>query len=82
MYLLYFIAGVLQDFLFTLSLRFVNKNNPYKAGSTAFLETVITLTILYQILNNLEGSKTILAIFIYAFGIGTGTIVAMKLKLK
>lgn len=81
MYLLYFIAGVLQDFLFTLSLRFVNKDSPYKAGLTAFLQTIITLTILYQILEKLASGRAI-AMFIYACGIGTGTVVAMKFKLK
>ncbi|OGI98632.1 hypothetical protein A3H53_01285 [Candidatus Nomurabacteria bacterium RIFCSPLOWO2_02_FULL_40_10] len=78
--LIYFFAGVLQDFVFTLNLRFVNKDRILPAVLTSFLITVISLLVLYNILTNLDSQRSILAIIIYAAGIATGTYFAMKFK--
>lgn len=81
LYLLYFLAGVSQDFLFTLNLRYVAKNKVWLAVLTSFLVTVVGLLVLYNILTNFDSERSILAIIIYAAGIATGTFFAMKFKL-
>ena len=80
--LIYFFAGVLQDFVFTLNLRFVNKEKIFPAVITSFLITLISLFVLYNILTRLDSQRTLLAIITYAAGIATGTYLAMKFKVK
>ncbi len=80
--LIYFFAGVLQDFVFTLNIRFVNKERVLFAVLTSFLITVISLLVLYNILTNLDSQRSLLAIIIYAAGIATGTYLAMKFKVR
>ncbi len=79
--LIYFLAGVLQDFLFTVNLRYVAKNKVLLAVLTSFLVTVVNLVVLYNILTQLDSQRTIVAIIIYALGITTGTFLAMKFKM-
>jgi uncharacterized protein YebE (UPF0316 family) len=76
--ILYFLAGVIQDFLFTLNLRYVAKNRIVSALITSFLVTVVNLYALYNILTQFDSQKTIAAIIVYALGITTGTFLAMK----
>jgi uncharacterized protein YebE (UPF0316 family) len=80
--IIYFFAGVLQDFLFTVNLRYVAKNKVSLAVLTSFLVTVVNLLVLYNILTQLDSQRTILAIIIYALGITMGTFLAMKFKIK
>lgn len=80
--LLYFLAGVVQDFLFTLNLRFVAKDRAVLAGLTAFLDTIVTMSVLYSVFTALDSERSILAIVAYAAGIGIGTLFAMRLRLK
>ncbi len=79
--LIYFLAGVLQDFLFTVNLRYVAKNKVLLAVLTSFLVTVVNLVVLYNILTQLDSQRTFAAIIIYALGITTGTFLAMKFKM-
>ncbi len=79
--LVYFLAGVLQDFLFTLNLRYVAKNKIIPAMVVSFLVTVVNLIALYNILTRLDPNETISAIIVYALGITAGTFLAMKFKL-
>jgi uncharacterized protein YebE (UPF0316 family) len=79
--IIYFFAGVLQDFLFTLNLRYVAKNKVFLAVLTSFLVTVVNLVVLYNILTQLDSQRTLVAIIIYALGITTGTFFAMKFKM-
>ena len=79
--ILYFVAGIAQDFLFTLSLRFVNTGKAFRASVCSFIETVVTLLVLYDILKRLDNEKSYAAIASYAFGIGVGTFFAMKFKI-
>ncbi len=79
-FLIYFLAGVLQDFLFTVNLRYVAKNKVFLAVLTSFLVTVVNLIALYNILTQLDPNKTITTIIVYALGITTGTFLAMKFK--
>ena len=81
MYLLvYFLAGVLQDFLFTMNLRYVAKNKVLLAMLVSFLVTVVNMIALYNILTQLNPNETMSAILFYAFGITAGTFLAMKFK--
>lgn len=79
--LLYFLAGVLQDFLFTLNLRYVARNNLLLAALSSFLVTVVSLLVLYNIITRLDSQGSILAIIIYSLGIAIGTVLAMKFKI-
>jgi uncharacterized protein YebE (UPF0316 family) len=79
--ILFFFAGILQDFLFTLSLRLVNREWAVKAGSIAFLDNLVSVGVLYSILTKLDSERSILAIIIYSLGVGTGTYLAIKFKL-
>jgi len=78
--ILYFFAGVVQDFIFTLNLRYVAKDSLFLAALTSFLVTVMNLLVLYNILSLIDSQRSILAITIYAIGIAIGTIAAMKFK--
>jgi uncharacterized protein YebE (UPF0316 family) len=80
--IVYFFAGVVQDFLFTVNLRYVAKNKVFLAVLTSFLVTVVNLVVLYNILTQLDSQRTFAAIVIYALGITTGTFLAMKFKIK
>ncbi len=80
--IVYFFAGVLQDFLFTLNLRYVAKSKVFFAVLTSFLVTVVSLLVLYNILTNLDSQRSIIAIMVYALGIAAGTFLAMKFKIK
>lgn len=78
----YFFAGIAQDFLTTLNWRFIVKENIPLAVITSFLTTVVSFLVLYNILTRLEGERSLLAIIVYAAGIGVGTFFGMKLKIS
>ena len=65
--ILYFLGGIIQDFLFTLSLRLVNREMPWRAASVAFLDNFVSVGILYSILRKFDSERTLLAIVIYSF---------------
>ncbi len=79
--ILYFLAGVLQDFLLTLNWRFINKEKAMPAAIFSFAVTVVSMLVLYNILTQLDKQRSIVAIIVYALGIGTGTILGMKTKI-
>ena len=79
--ILYFLAGVLQDFLLTLNWRFISKEKVIPAAILSFVVTVVTTLVLYNILTQLDKQRSFIAIIIYALGIGTGTILGMKAKI-
>ncbi|MFH1990728.1 MAG: hypothetical protein ABIJ19_02645 [Patescibacteria group bacterium] len=79
--LVYFLAGVLQDFLFTLNIKYVAINSVILAMFTSFLITVVNLVVLYNILSAMDSQRSIAAIVIYAAGIAMGTLLAMKFKI-
>jgi len=81
-YLVYFLAGVLQDILFTLNIRFVALRKLWPAVVTSFLTVVVGMLVLYNILSDLDTKQSIPAIVAYALGIAAGTFFAMKLKLE
>ncbi|MBU4274327.1 hypothetical protein KKE19_00760 [Patescibacteria group bacterium] len=79
--IIYFIVGVVQDFLLTANWMFVAKEKVFLASLFSFLTTVMTILVLYNILTNLDTQRSIVAIIVYALGIATGTFLAMKLKI-
>ena len=79
---IYFLAGVVQNFLFILSVRFVGKGEAILASIFSFLVTMVSLFALYSILSKLDSQRSIIAIVIYGFGFAVGTFLAMKLKLE
>ncbi len=79
-FLIYFLAGVLQDFLFTMNLRYVAKNKVFLSVLVSFLVTIVNLIALYNIITQLDPNKTLSTIIVYALGIATGTFLAMKFK--
>lgn len=78
---LYFLAGMLQDFLLTLNWRFIAKDKVVYAVLFSFLTTVISMLVIYNIITRLDSDKSIVAIIIYALGIASGTLIAMKVKI-
>ena len=78
--MVYFLAGVLQDFLFTMNLRYVAKNKVLLAMLVSFLVTLVNMVALYNILTQLNPNETMPAIISYALGITAGTYLAMKFK--
>ncbi|MDO8574623.1 MAG: DUF5698 domain-containing protein [bacterium] len=81
-FLIYFLAGIGQDMLFTLNIRFVTLKKTTPAVITSFLTVLVSMVVLYNILAKLDEQRSILAIVFYAAGIATGTFLAMKLKLE
>ena len=82
LFVIYFFAGVLQDFLFTVNLRYVNKNKIFMSVLTSFLTVVVSMLALYNIIKDLDPSNGIPAIIIYCVGIACGTYLAMKFKIS
>lgn len=79
--ILYFFAGIVQDFLFTLSLRYVSKEKAFLASFVAFFNNAVSVGVLYSILSRLDSQRTVFSIIIFSLGIATGTFLAMKFKL-
>lgn len=79
--ILYFFAGILQDFLLTLNWRYIAKHKIAPAVLTSFVVTIVSLLVLYNIITHLNDHRGIMAIVIYAAGIATGTFLAMKFKI-
>lgn len=78
--IVYFLAGIVQDFLLTLNWRFVAKDKVWSASIYSFLTTIVSLLVLYNILTRMDSERSLIAIVIYALGIGTGTFLGMKVK--
>jgi len=78
--ILYFLAGVLQDFLVTLNLRYINQDKLLSAMSSSFIATVVSLIVLYNLITSLDPNKSVIAIIIYALGVAFGTFLGMKFK--
>ena len=78
--IIYFLAGVLQDFLVTLNWRCVAKEKTFPAVAFSILATLVWFTVLYNIVTNLDPNKSITAIVVYALGVGLGTFLGMKFR--
>jgi len=80
-FIIYFIAGVIQDFLLTLNWRFMAKDKAILASLFSFLTTIISFVVLYNILTRLDQERSLIAIIVYSLGIATGTFLGMKTKI-
>lgn len=78
--ILYFFAGILQDFLLTLNWRYIASQKLVPAALTSFIVSIVGLMVLYNIIVHLNEKRGVLAIIVYAAGVATGTILAMKFK--
>src|SRR3989344_4938099 len=79
-FILYFFAGILEDFLFTLNLRYVTEKRVVHAVIASFFVTVVGLLVFYDILTRLDEQRSIVGIVMYALGIAVGTFLGMKFK--
>ena len=77
-YLIYFLVGVVQDFLTTLNWRYVAKDKILPAMIFSFLTTAVGMIVLYNIITQLDPNRSILAILIYSLGITVGTFFAIE----
>lgn len=81
--IIYFTAGIVQDFFFTLNSRYIAEKKVWPAVVFSFLTVLMSMLVLYNILSELDSERSLLAIFVYSCGIALGTFAAMKLpKLK
>ena len=76
----YFLAGVLQDFLFTVNIRAIDDHKVFRAAATSFLTVFVGLIVLYNILSRLNGERSIVAITVYCLGVALGTFLGMKYR--
>jgi len=82
LFIVYFFAGVIQDFLFTINLRFVSKDRIFLSVATSFLTVVVSMLALYNIVTQLDPSNGVAAIIVYCLGVAFGTYLAMKFKIS
>jgi len=80
--IIYFLAGTLQDFILTLNWRFMMKERVIPAAFYSFAVSVVSMLVLYNIITRLDSNRSLIAIIVYSLGIGTGTILGMKLKIN
>lgn len=78
--IIYFTVGVIQDFFFTLNSRYIAEKKVFPAVVFSFLTILMSMVVLYNILNEINSEQSILAIFIYSLGIALGTYLAMKFE--
>lgn len=79
--LIYFVVGIIQDFLLTLNWRYVAKERPFPAVIFSFLTTIVSMVVFYNILTQLDSERSIMAMIVYSLGIGVGTYVGMRFKI-
>jgi len=77
--IIYFLVGMVQDFFFTLNTRYVAEKKVVPAVAFSFLTVVMSMLVLYNIVQDIDITKGVLAIIVYSCGIAAGTFLAMKL---
>lgn len=79
--IIYFIAGIVQDFFFTLNSRYVAKDRILPAVIFSWLTITVSMIVLYSIISGLDPQKSIIQIIAYSFGVAAGTFLAMRFKI-
>jgi len=79
---IYFFAGVVQDFFFTLNSKYIAQNKVGLAVIFSFLTILMSMLVLYNILSELDSQRGLLSIIVYSFGIAVGTYLALKFNIK
>jgi ABC-type maltose transport system permease subunit len=69
---------VVQDFFFTMNSKYIARDKITPAVIFSFLTVLMSMVVLYNILNELDSERSIWAIIIYSLGIAVGTYVAMR----
>lgn len=80
-FILYFIAGIITTGLETLNVRFIAKEKALKAAMITFAVVLIGFSVIYDILANLQQGGYI-GIVVYAVGVGFGSYLGIKVKIK
>ncbi len=80
--IIYFFAGLIQDFFFTLNSKYIAQNKIMPAVLFSFLTILMSMLVLYNILSELDSQRGFLAIIVYSCGIALGTYVALKFPFK
>ena len=75
---LYFAVGVLQDILWTFNVKAVSERKVWRASTYSFLTTIMSFFVFYDILEKLDTTSGMIAIFVYALGVSVGTYFAME----
>jgi len=78
----YFVIGILLEFLSTLYVRLVTGRHSLRAASISFLNTILIIGIIYNIIESISVQRNYLILIIYAAGVATGTFVGTKFNLK
>jgi len=76
---IYFLVGVVHDFFFTLNAKYIAKDKVLPAVAFSFLTILMSMVVLYNILNEIDSERSISAILVYSIGIALGTYLAMKI---
>lgn len=76
--IIYFIAGVVQDFFFTMNSKYIARDRVLPAVIFSFLTILMSMIVLYNILSEIDSERSLLAIIVYSCGIAIGTYVAMR----
>ena len=83
LYLIFFIVGVIEDFIGTMTLRYLIAKRIWATTISTFAITIISLAVFYGIFIKIEEDpKRFLAILVYSLGISVGTFLAMKIKIR
>jgi len=81
-FVLYFVAGVVQDFLFTVNIRAIDEHRTFLAALTSFFTVFVGMVILYNIISRLNSEQSLFAIGVYCLGIAVGTAFGMKYRMR
>ena len=57
--ILYFFAGILQDFLLTLNWRYIAKHKIAPAVGLSFSVTIVSMLVIYNIISRLDSQRSI-----------------------
>lgn len=76
--IVYFAAGIVQDFFFTMNSKYIAKDKVLPAVVFSFLTILMSMLVLYNILSEIDSERSLLAIAVYSCGIAIGTYVAMR----
>lgn len=76
-HLLFFLVGILQDFLITSYYQAIAKERSWHASALSTSITLVNLVILYEILSGIQ-NQILTIILAYAIGNGVGTMIVMK----
>lgn len=69
----YFGIGILLEFLSTLYVRFVAGKHSIRAASISFINTILVVGMIYNIIESINATHNYLVLVVYALGVAAGT---------